>query len=57
MNAKQLATIDNEIVYLTECMPEYAPIKGNAMASGDDVFDAEARSLLLAEIERVQISA
>lgn len=51
MNASQLATIDSEIAYEIECLPEDIPIKGNAMASGDDDADAAIERGIAADLE------
>jgi hypothetical protein len=40
-----------EIRYTLECLPEEIPIRGNAMASGDDNFDRETENQIIADYE------
>ena len=42
---------DSKVSYELECHPEDAPIRGNAMASGDDDFDREVENKILAELK------
>lgn len=39
------------IDYEIECLPEDTPVRGNAMASGDDAFDLECENQILADQE------
>ena len=39
------------IEYTVECLPEDAPVRGNAMASGDDAFDREVEDEIIADLE------
>lgn len=39
------------VVYSIECLPEDTPVRGNAMASGDESVDREAEDRILAELD------
>ena len=39
------------IRYTIECLPEDCPIKGNAMASGDDAYDLATEEEILAQLD------
>ena len=37
--------------FTIECTPEDAPVRGNAMASGDDALDKEVEDQIIADLE------
>lgn len=39
------------ITYELECLPEDMPVRGNAMASGDDAYDKAVEDEILADLE------
>lgn len=43
--------IINGVTYALSIEPEDAPVRGNAMASGDDAFDREVEDAILARLE------
>lgn len=40
-----------DVAYTIECHPEDCAVRGNAMASGDDVFDRAAEDAIIADLE------
>ena len=46
----QLPTIE-QVNFEIQCLPEDMPIRGNAIASGDDEYDKEVEDKLIAESE------
>lgn len=47
-----LVTIDrNRVVFTVEALPEDIPVRGNAMASGDDTADQEAEDSIISSLE------
>jgi hypothetical protein len=40
----------NEIEFIVEVLPEEAPVRGNAMASGDDDFDRKVEDEIFASL-------
>jgi hypothetical protein len=48
MNLRKL--IGSEVVYELKVEPEDTPVRGNAMASGDDAFDKECEDRIINDI-------
>ena len=55
MGLRQLTEDDVHVEILVE--PEYMPVRGNAMASGDDSFDTKVEDDILARLEAGDIWA
>jgi len=41
----------HEVLWKVEAFPEYVPVRGNAMASGDDEFDTEVEDDILSQLD------
>lgn len=44
-------TLSDLVDFQIECVPEDSPVRGNAMASGDNAFDQECEDKILADLE------
>ncbi len=51
MTAEQETTIRGEITFTTYCLSEDEQVAGNAMASGDDVIDAEHNAEIYRQLD------
>lgn len=41
----------SEVEFMIECLPEYEPVIGNALASGNDKEDRECEDQIIADLE------
>lgn len=44
--------MDTNVTYTIEVEPEHIPVRGNALASGDDAVDREVEDEILARLDR-----
>ena len=51
MSTTKLNIPEDEVTYTLECSPEDIPVRGNALASGDDEADKEAEDAIIADFE------